>query len=189
MSRIERAIIALSVVFFVVGVSHRFSAHTDSPKLEPAPVVVKKPSKVLDLGMTFEQFQASFRTNAVILNVPQLAIDAAKLSNGEFKHEYVLSFYINGTVDEATQRLKDVSILKFYVQNGYEKQLERKATAIAFLVLVRTLNPEMTSAERAELLEKFSGSFSRGSVVRGKVKYSFIEDGESLCFFAKAKDA
>lgn len=149
--------------------------------------------KVLNLGMTFEEFKSAFNKIAVERNVPQLVLTDIRFfdSEGKFVQQYPAGLYLFGIVDNKTGFLKEVIIGKDFILDESKRQSEVEVAGIVFLVAVTALNPASTPSERAEILNKLSTKAKNSSVVIGNAEYSSLlfDKGKSLSLSIKAKDS
>lgn len=154
---------------------------------------VAEPEKVLNLGMTIEEFKSAFDRIAVERNVSQLALnDIQSFDSGEkFVQQYPAGLYLFCEVDRKTGFLKEVTIAKEFILSESKRQSEVDVAGVAFLVAVAALNPELSSDERAEILNKLSKKPKNSSVVIGNTEYSSLlfDKGKSLSLSIKAKDS
>ena len=154
---------------------------------------VTEPEKVLNLGITIEEFKLAFDKIAVERNVPQLALNKLQpFDSGEkFVQQYPAGLYLFCVVDRETGFLKEVTIGKEFILNESKRQSEVEVAGIAFLIAVAALNPELSPDERAEILNKLSEKAKDSSVVIGNAEYSSLlfDRGKSLSLSIKAKDS
>ena len=142
----------------------------------------------VDLWITAWDFETLFNQKAAARNVPQLQLNI-EFGTGDakytFGHKFQNTFYLMGEINPETRKIKTVSIIKNLITKN--KQAEMQASAVAFLIMVQALSPDLDSSERAEILEKFLESNKRyTSVIKDDVKYSqtFIDGGKTLMLSA-----
>lgn len=160
---------------------------------------VPEQSKVLNLGMTFEQFKAAY--NATIAeNFPQMGWDLSetKLRSWEDKDTFMYKFNDNvalmGAAEKNSGMMKEVMVLTVS-----QKHEDIEIALAAFVPLMLTLSPELTVEQRGKLLEDLNLVGDKvdelinqndGVAVRGNVRYrtTFDRDKFVLYFIASAKD-
>lgn len=138
-----------------------------------------------------EEFKTTFNRTAVERNVSQLALNNIQFfDDGEkFVQQYPAKLYLFGVVDKKTGFLKEVSVGKEFILNKNKRQAEVEIAGIAFLVAVAALNPDFSTDERAEILNKLSRKPKNSSVVIGNTEYSSLlfDEGKSLSLSIRAK--
>ena len=152
-------------------------------------------NKIEDLGITVEEFQAQYNQNALEKNLPQMQITNFEFgtdkSSDTFGYKFVDTFYLWGKVNPKTGKIKSLSVTKALVLNGNDRKAEMQAAAGAFLIMVKTLSPELTAERRAAIIDKFSESDKPYvAVTEGNIKYNqaFMDNGKVLMLSADVKD-
>lgn len=152
-------------------------------------------NKIEDLGITVEEFQAQYNQNALEKNLPQMQITNFEFGNGDsadtFGYKFVDTFFLFGKINSETGKIKSLSITKALVFNGNDRKTEMQASASAFLIMVKTLSPELTAEGRAAIINKFSASDKPYvAVTEGNIKYNqaFMDNGKVLMLSADVKD-
>ena len=185
--------VLMSVMLVCVACGNEKSAEQSAPaepKVEQRPVETER---VLNLGITIEEFKLAFNKIVAERNVSQLALNNLQsFDSGEkFVQQYPAGLYLFGVVDRETGFLKEVTIGKEFLLSESKRQYEVDAAGVAFLVAVAALNPELSPNERGEILNKLSKNAKNSSVVLGNAKYSSLlfDKGKSLALSIKAKDS
>lgn len=152
-------------------------------------------SQAVDLGFTVEEFKKAYNKNAVEKNLPQMKITNFEFgtsdSSNTFGYKFVDTFYLWGKVNPETRKITSISVTKALVLRGSDRKAEMQAAASAFLIMVKTLSPELTSNERAAILNKFSESGKPYTeVTEGNIKYSqaIMDNDKILMLSADPKD-
>lgn len=186
-------LLALMFVILVsCGCGNEKSAEQPAPAEPKAEQHVAEPEKILNLGMTIDEFKLAFDRIVVERNVPQLALNDIRSFDGgkKFVQQYPAGLYLFGVVDRKTGFLKEVTIGKKFIlsENGLQSEVE--VTGGAFLFAVEALNPELSPDDRAEILNKLSKNPKKSLVVIENVEYSSLlfDKGKSLSLSIKAKD-
>ncbi len=189
------ALIVATMIFvgFVIEKADKKADKQVTPAETKIEQHVAEPEKVLNLGMTIEEFKLAFDRVAVERNVPQLALNDLKSfdSREKFVQQYPAGLYLFGVVDKITGFLKEVTIAKEFILSESKRQSEAEVAGIAFLVAVAALNQELSPDERTEILNKLSSKPKNISVVMGNAEYSSLlfDKGKSLSLSIKAKDS
>ena len=187
------AVALILLVMCLVGCGNEKTAEQSAPVETKIEQQVTEPEKVLNLGITIDEFKLAFDRIAVERNVSQLALNDLQSfdSGGKFVQQYPSGLYLFGVVDKKTGFLKEVTIAKEFILSENKRQSEVDVTGVAFLVAVAALNPELSPDERAEILNKFSKKPKNSSVVIGNMEYSSLlfDKGKSLSLSIKAKDS
>lgn len=180
-------------MMIVSGCDSEKSAKQPKPVEAKAEQRVVKPEKVLNLGMTIQEFKSAFDRIAVERNVPQFVLNDIRFfdSGEKFVQQYPAGLYLFGVIDRKTGLLKEVTITKEFVLSKNKRQSEVDVASIAFLVALAALNPALSSNERAEILNKLSKNAENSSVMIGNADYSSLlfDKGKSLSLSIKAKDS
>lgn len=181
LTTIEKILLAVTIVLLVSIFSRR--SYVDPPVTESAPVKLS-PARVLDLGMTLDEFKATYNLNAMSRNVPQLMLNNVETEDDAFANKFTAGFWLMGYVDKTTGNVKEIVIMEAL------DFLDSKPAALAFLIMVETLSPELTKAERAAILDEFSARPKYSSTIRGNVRYGTLlsDGGKILNLSAEAKD-
>lgn len=176
----------------------------DKPVSKPAPVKVEQPKppptppKVLNLGMTFEQFKTAY--NAKIAEIaPETGwnIDAAQLQAGDVQDVFMVTFNENvvmmGVVDKPTRAVKEVMITA-----TPKSENDGQIALLSFGLVIATLNPELNAQRRYEVLDVLKLTDGKvqdllngdGTTLLGNVRYRTRFDPSSAMFYftASAKD-
>ena len=181
------------VIVIAVGCGNEKSSEQSAPNKTKIEQPVEESEKILDLGITIEEFESAFNRIAVERNVSQLALnDLQSFDSGKkFVQQYPAGLYLFGVVDKKTGFLKEVTVGKEFILNESKRQSEVDVIGVTFLVAVAALNPELSADERAEILNKLSEKPKNSSVVIGNTKYSSLifDKGKSLSLSIKAKDS
>ena len=191
----KKILVGITALLIAISI---FGDHTPSKNTSKNPTVDSHKtttSKVLNLGLTVDKFKSVYNQNVLERNIPQLLLNNIEFIRGKkydtFGQQYIQSFYLLGKIDKKTNLIKSVHITKKFVLNGNSRKSEAQAAAIAFLLIVKTLSPSLTSTERAAILDSFSSSSKKyTSVVKGDIRYSqaLLENGKVLMLSAEAKD-
>lgn len=182
LTTIEKIIAAIIVMLVVVTFAKRMDSAPSKPvMIEP---LKAPPAKVLDLGMTLEEFTATYNLNAMARNVPQLMLKNVEMEQDAFSNKFIDGFWLLGYVDKTTGKVTRIMLAET------PSTLGSKPAALAFLIMVETLSPELTKEERAAILNKFSDRPKYSSTIEGNVRYTthLSEGGMILNFSAEAKD-
>ena len=160
------------------------------------------PAKVLNLGMTFEQFKAAY--NAKIAEyAPETGWDVSSMLLGYKKnHDSLFSYKFNeriamiGVADENSSMIK-----KVIIASKPQNQTDYETALVIYLLVISTISPEISYDDRSKLFEElrlwedFSDTYKDLSqqgneTLRGNVKYSTAYDIEKKAFhfWASAKD-
>ena len=157
-----------------------------------------KPEKILNLGITAEQFKTKFNEVIIKSDVDkEFLIGDIKLTTGSvqdiFQYNFSENLILQGNVDKATGFVKGVWIL-----STPKTKVDSAELLIVCAVLIGTVNPELNLTERGKLFNelKFSSDKiellkqSNGTAIRGNVKYTtqFIDTMGMFSFIASAKD-
>ena len=154
------------------------------------------PAKVLNLGMTFEQFKAAY--NAKIREIAQDVdwdISSVDLIYGQyddtFEYEFASEGILIGTVEKDTGFVKEICVM-----SSPKSQLESAKMFFAYTVTILILSPELNVEQRKALLTNLKLiadkipelELSKGMAVCGNVRYTTrLIDGVFL-LTATAKD-
>lgn len=165
------------------------SVNTKSVKSESAR------AKELLIKMSVEEFKTAYNQHALERNVPKLQIGEIEFGTGKdsdtFGYKFIDTFYLFGKIDEETGYIKSLSITKALVLSGADRKAEMQTAALAFLTMVQTLSPELSSKERADILTKLGNSTKPYiEVIQGNIKYSqaLMENGKILMLSAEPKE-
>lgn len=107
-----------------------------------------------------------------------------------FGYQFISSFYLFGKIDDETGYIKSLHVTKALMLKGADRKAEAQAAAAVFLMVIRTLSPELNADERAEIIQRFSKSSGQyTSFDARKVVYSqsLLEDGKILMLSATIK--
>lgn len=171
----------------------------ETPK--PAPVKVEQPKppptppKVLNLGMTFEQFKAAYRTNALALGGVDYNLENAVIKSGDvqdvFQCNISQNVVVQGSIDKASGLLKETWILCQIATSN-----DALDAVIAYGLIMSVLSPELTAEQRNTLIGELKlnthiEDLATAKVQRvvGNVKYTadYLPQG-FFTFAASAKD-
>lgn len=184
----------LLAIFLFTGSGGDENSKSTNSDLEKSNTKVEV-QKAVDLGITVEKFQADFNQNALEKNLPQMQISGFEFGAGNSPdtiiHKFIDTFYLYGKVNSKTGNIKSISVVKALVFSGSDRKAEAVTAAAAFLIMVKTLSPELTAEERAAIIKKFSASNKPYvAVTEGNIKYNqaFMEDGKVLMLSADIKD-
>lgn len=183
LSTIEKILAMLTVVLLLNFSTKKIDREQPAPK-NPLP------PKIQDLGLTLEEFTASYNQNVRERNIPQLLLTNIETEQGgEFGNKFNQGFWLLGTTDKTTGKINQVIIAKALMLSGADRKAEIQAAGMAFLLVVKTLSPELTAEERAAIIDGFS-SRPYSSVTKGNVKYSslLMDNGSVINLAAEAKD-
>ena len=184
-------VVLILAAVIIVGCKSVSSKVADEP-IQTSPIETKaeQPEEILNLGITIEDFETAFNRTAVERNVPQLVLnDVQFFDNGEkIVQKYPAGLYLFGVVDKKNGFLKEVTVCKEFLLNRSERQSEAVVAGITFLIAVAALKPELSSDERAEILNKLSRDAKNSSVVMNNTKYSSLlfDNGKSLALSIRA---
>lgn len=169
-----------------------------SPKVETVaekPKPPPKPAKVLNLGMTFEQFKVAYRTNALAITGKDINVDNAQLKVGEvqdvFQSNISPNVIIQGSIDKASGLLKEIWII-----SKIETPKDAMDVTITYGLIMSVVSPELTAEQRAALMNDLKlnvhiEELATGKVQRlvGNVRYTsdYLPQG-FFTFAASAKD-
>lgn len=169
-----------------------------SPKVETVaekPKPPPKPAKVLNLGMTFEQFKVAYRTNALAITGNDINVDNAQLKVGEvqdvFQSNISPNVIIQGSIDKASGLLKETWII-----SKIETPEDAMGVTITYGLIMSVVSPELTAEQRAALMNDLKlnvhiEELATGKVQRlvGNVRYTsdYLPQG-FFTFAASAKD-
>lgn len=164
------------------------------PKSEPPP-------KVLNLGMTFEQFKSAYDAK-IAEYAPETGwnVSATTLANGKEQDVFLWQFMervaLMGMVSKDNGLLKNLVVMSLP-----QNQTDYEAAVLAYGLAIATLNPELNYGQRSELLgelhvfdalyDTFMDLKQRNyDALRGNVKYQtgYIASKGALHFWASAKD-
>lgn len=170
----------------------------------PKPVPVQKPvvpQKVLNLGMTFEQFRSAYNAK-IIEYAPETGWDVSgtELITGEQQDIFLWQFMervaLMGMVDKSSGLIK-----KMVVMALPQNQTDYEGAMLAYGLAIAVLSPELNYGQRSKLLEDlhifdelyatFMDIKQRNyNALRGNVKYQtdYIAEKGALHFWASAKD-
>ena len=166
-----------------------------------APVQKPAPAKVLNLGMTFEQFKAAY--NAKIAEyVPETGWDvsATTLISGTgqdvFMWQFMEQVALMGMVDKSTGMVKNLVVMALP-----QNQTDYEGAMVVYTLVITVLNPELNYGQRSELLgelhifDTLYDTFTdlqhhNFDALRGNVKYQtdYIAEKGAFNFWASAKD-
>ena len=184
-----------------VGAIETAEKPTPTPQPAPKSAPPPKPAKVLNLGMTFEQFKAAYDAK-IAEYAPETGWDvsASALTIGEKQDVFMWQFServaLMGMVDKTTGLLKNLVVM-----SSPQNQTDYEAAMLAYGLAITVLNPELNYGQRSELLEElhifdalydtFMDLKQRNfSAFRGNVKYEtgYLAEKGALHFWASAKD-
>ncbi|MBR2775154.1 MAG: hypothetical protein IKD73_09245 [Selenomonadaceae bacterium] len=166
------------------------------PAKSEAPAPPPAPAKVLNLGMTADQFQAAY--NAKIREISQDVdwdVSSANLTSNPNEDVFEYAFSSDGilfwTVEKNTTLLKGVGVM-----SQPKDILESSKMSFAYTVAILTLSPELNIEQRNSLLNTLKLTTdkiaeletSRGIAVVGNVRYTTQFMGGTFLFTATAKD-
>lgn len=156
------------------------------------PVQQAASPKVLNLGLTLDEFKRNYRNNALILSGKDFNIDNAQLKIGEaqdvFQCNITPNCIVMGSVDKSSGLIKEAWVL--CSPDGILDGL------IAYGLIISVVNPELTTDQRGELMaelklpDRIKELFnSEGKTIRGNVRYmtGYIPQS-GFMFSASAKD-
>ena len=184
LSTIEKILIVATLILggmFLVG-----KLTKKSPAIGKTPEILKSQ----DLEISLEDFQIRYNKNALERNLPQMqlkGIEFGKTDRNTFGYKFVDTFYLLGKINPETGKIKSLSVTKQIVLNDNN---ELKISALAFLIMIQTLQPSLSAAERSAIIEKFSSdSQPYSKFVAGNIEYSMaiLQDKKILVFSADPK--
>lgn len=195
LTTIEYVLVALIVTVFVCVISRDSTspnvAKSKTPSLTSG---VEIPPTELKTEMSLEEFRLAYNEIATDRNVLSLQIKDFEIGNGEHRDIFSYSFYkgfnLIGKIDDETGYVKNVSVAHKFVLSGEDRQKEAQVIGLVFLMVVQTLSPELTSVERAKILETFAESPKRYvKFDTEKIKYSqaFFDDNGTVLLSADVK--
>lgn len=162
------------------------------PVQQAAPAPPAAPAKVLNLGLTLDEFKRNYRNNALILSGKDFNIDNAQLKIGEaqdvFQCNVTANCIVMGAIDKSNGLIKESWVL--CSPDGILDGL------IAYGLIMSVVNPELTTDQRGELMtelklpDRIKELFnSEGRAIRGNVRYmtGYIPKS-GFMFSASAKD-
>lgn len=168
------------------------------PKVETVvekPTPPPKPAKVLNLGMTFEQFRDSYKRNALAITGRNFNIDNAQLKVGSaqdvFQSNISPNVIVQGNIDKASGLLKETWII-----SKIETSEDAMDVTITYGLIMSVVNPELTAEQRAALMNDLKlnvhiEELAKAKVQRlvGNVRYTsdYLPQGFFM-FTASAKD-
>lgn len=178
-----------------VGATEVAEKPTPAPQPAPKPALPPKPTKVLNLGMTFEQFKVAYRTNALAITGSDINVDNAQLKVGEvqdvFQSNVSPNVIIQGSIDKASGLLKETWII-----SKIETPEDAMDVTITYGLIMSVVSPELTPEQRAALMNDLKlnvhiEELATGKVQRlvGNVRYTsdYLPQG-FFTFAASAKD-
>ena len=150
-----------------------------------------------NLGMTFDQFADAYSANADIFGIPQFRIYDAEFVAGSvknaYKYQFTSSLSLIVSVDKNSGLMRDVGILAMPQNDS-----EILDMLLAYGIIVVTLNPELSQAQRGQLMqqlylvpEKLPMLIKNiGKAVRGNVRHQsvFVQEYGLFTLTATAKD-
>ena len=178
-----------------VGATKIAEKPAPAPQPIPKPAPPPKPAKVLNLGMTFEQFKVAYRTNALAITGNDINVDNAQLKVGEvqdvFQSNISPNVIIQGSIDKASGLLKETWII-----SKIETPEDAMGVTITYGLIMSVVSPELTAEQRAALMNDLKlnvhiEELATGKVQRlvGNVRYTsdYLPQG-FFTFAASAKD-
>lgn len=151
------------------------------------------PTKILNLGMTLDEFKQAYKSNSIAITGKQFSIDNAQVKVGfaqdVFQCNITPNLIVMGAIDKSTGLIKESWVLcsPDEILDGL----------IAYGLIISVVNPELTTEQRGELMLELKimderiKELSNGTVntIRGNVKYTtgYIPQ-RGFMFTASARD-
>ena len=195
LTTLEYVLIAL-IVIILVCIDNRDGTSTSVTKSGTPSFTSKAetPSTELKTEISIEEFKSAYNKVAIERNVLSLQVGDFEFGDGKyrdiFSYRFYKGFHIIGKIDDETGYVKNVSVAHKFVLSGEDRKKEAQVFGMVFLMIVQTLSPEFTSAERAKILETFANSPKRYvEFDTEKIKYSqaFFDDTKTVMLSADVK--
>ncbi len=148
-----------------------------------------------NLGMTANQFIQKYNASVESYGITSLRIGTTKNKTGDvlstFQYMFTPNIAIIGTMGTADGLMREVCILSTPTTEG-----EAMMALAAFSGITLILNPNLTSAERENLMRNlnlYDGrienlQYGKGEAIAGNVKYTTQLVNNIFSFIASAKD-
>lgn len=153
-------------------------------------------TKILNLGMTAEQFKSKFNNCVIQSGVDNFfLIGDIRINTGSvqdvLQYNFSESLIMQGAVDKSNGLVKEV-----WLFGSPKTNIESMQLLTAYALLIGTVNPELSINERGNLLKELKLSAdeieslrtSKGTAVRGNIKYTTLLIDGIFQFIASAKD-
>lgn len=146
---------------------------------KPAPQPTPAPAKVVNLGMTLEQFKQIYRSNSLRITGKEFSIDNAQVKIGGvqdvFQSKVSDDVIVMGSIDKANGLIKEVWVLC-----GLSDVEKITDGLIAYGIIMSILNPELTTDQRGDLMIELKLMSERvtdlqdtpSKAMRGNIRYS-----------------
>ena len=196
MKRFLATICAVAFLISGCGDNKQTAQPAQSSKVEQS-AQTPAPPKILNLGMTLEQFQKSYRTNALMIAGNDFNIDNAELKVGSvqdvFQCNLSQDLVVMGNIDKASGLVKEAWVL--CSPKSSDTMLDG---LIVYGLIISVVSPELTTEQRRELMLELKimderikelSNGARVNTIRGNVKYAtgIVTTGVFM-FSASAKD-
>lgn len=192
LSYIEKILLLLTVFMLICFSFNKLT--NKSVKISQTKVTQRMEEKVLNLGMTFEEFREIYEEKVLLNGSPIISLDNAEIEENEnainftFKDIGIMMVIFK---EAKTEKINRIAVLAEPFRNHTETEkiflLVAQSTVWSLAAQVFSSNMEQQKY-RESAIKRLYSSMNQDYMMNGNIRYKAVQNGKVVALFIEAKD-
>ena len=192
LSTIEKILLLLTILLVTAVTFNKMQ--NKSVKVSQIKTIQRTEEKVLNLGMTFEEFREVYEEKVLLNESPLMSLDNAEIEENEntinctLKDVGIMMVIFK---DVKTEKINRIAVLAepFYDRTKAEKTFYLMAQYTVWSLAAQVFSSNMEEQKyRESAIKRLYSNINQDYMMNGNIRYKAVKNGKVVSLFIEAKD-